>query len=71
LALAFEQAEFQCADIVRLQVYTTSTDIFFQTCMDVYIPFIQETHIQQATTLLEVQGLFAGLTIELEATLVQ
>lgn len=39
--------------------------------MDVYVPFIQKYSIQQATTLLEVKGLFATLTVELEATVVK
>jgi 2-iminobutanoate/2-iminopropanoate deaminase len=62
---------YSCSGIVRLNVYTTSTQEFFSTCMDVYIPFIQQNCIQQATTLLEVKGLFATLNIELEATVVK
>lgn len=62
---------YECANIVRLNVYTTSTQDFFTTCMDVYVPFIQKHGIQQATTLLEVKGLFATLTVELEATVVR
>src|SRR5687767_4306486 len=59
---------YECKNIVRLNVYTTSVEEFFNTCMDVYVPFIQGHGLQQATTLLEVKGLFATLTIELEAT---
>ncbi|GHN02135.1 hypothetical protein WSM22_36240 [Cytophagales bacterium WSM2-2] len=62
---------YECKNIVRLNVYTTSTQEFFTTCMDVYVPFIQKNGIQQATTLLEVKGLFATLTVELEATVVK
>jgi len=62
---------YECAGIVRLNVYTTSTQDFFTTCMDVYVPFLQKHGIQQATTLLEVKGLFATLTVELEATVVK
>tara|TARA_Y100001956_G_C4024301_1_gene143357 strand:- start:479 stop:598 length:120 start_codon:yes stop_codon:yes gene_type:complete len=39
--------------------------------MDVYIPFLKKYGIEQATTLLEVKGLFATLTVELEATVVR
>lgn len=39
--------------------------------MDVYVPFIHKHGIKQATTLLEVKGLFATLTVELEATVVK
>jgi len=62
---------YECKNIVRLNVYTTSTQDFFTTCMDVYVPFLQKYGIKQATTLLEVKGLFATLTVELEATVVK
>jgi 2-iminobutanoate/2-iminopropanoate deaminase len=65
------ESGYECSGIVRLNVYTTSTQEFFTTCMDVYVPFIQKYGIQQATTLLEVKGLFASLTVELEATVVK
>jgi len=62
---------YACKNIVRLNVYTTNTNEFFTTCMDVYVPFLLKHGIQQATTLLEVKGLFATLTVELEATVVK
>lgn len=65
------ESGYECSGIVRLNVYTTSTQEFLTTCMDVYVPFIQKHGIQQATTLLEVKGLFATLTVELEATVVK
>jgi enamine deaminase RidA (YjgF/YER057c/UK114 family) len=65
------ESGYECKNIVRLNVFTTSTQEFFTTCMDVYVPFIQQHGIMQATTLLEVKGLFATLTIELEATVVK
>ncbi len=65
------ESGYACKNIVRLNVYTTSTQDFFTTCMDIYVPFIQKNGIQQATTLLEVKGLFATLTVELEATVVK
>lgn len=66
-----QESGYACKNIVRLNVYTTSTQDFFTTCMDVYVPFLQKNGIQQATTLLEVKGLFATLTVELEATVVK
>jgi len=66
-----DESGYECKNIVRLNVYTTSTQDFFTSCMDVYVPFIQKHGIQQATTLLEVKGLFATLTVELEATVVK
>ncbi|GAB3339017.1 hypothetical protein GCM10027429_24860 [Marivirga atlantica] len=65
------ESGYECKNIVRLNVYTTSTQDFFTTCMDVYVPFLQKYGIKQATTLLEVKGLFATLTVELEATVVK
>ena len=65
------ESGYDCKNIVRLNVYTTSTQEFFMTCLDVYVPFLQKHGIQQATTLLEVKGLFAALTVELEATVVK
>ncbi len=65
------EAGYECKNIVRLNVYTLNTNEFFTNCMDVYVPFIMKHGIQQATTLLEVKGLFATLTIELEATVVK
>jgi 2-iminobutanoate/2-iminopropanoate deaminase len=64
-------AGYDCAGIVRLNVYTTSVAEFFSTCADLYQGWIARHGIRQATTLLEVQGLFAGLTVELEATVVK
>ncbi|MCG1037679.1 RidA family protein [Polaribacter sargassicola] len=66
-----KEADYECKNIVRLNIYTTSTQEFFSTCMDVYVPFLQKHAIEQATTLLEVKGLFATLTVELEATVVK
>lgn len=62
---------YECSGIARLNIYTTSTQEFFTTCMDIYVPFIQKHSIKQATSLIEVKGLFATLTVELEATVVK
>lgn len=66
-----QSAGYECAGIVRLNIYTTSVQDFFSTCADVYQEFLQKHGIKQATTLLEVKGLFASLTVELEATVVK
>lgn len=65
------ESGYECKGIVRLNVYTTSTNEFFSTCMDIYQEFLTKHGIKQATTLLEVKGLFATLTVELEATVVK
>ena len=66
-----QSAGYDCSDIVRLNIYTTSVQEFFTTCTTVYQDFLQKYGIKQATTLLEVKGLFASLTVELEATVVR
>lgn len=66
-----QSAGYDCANIVRLNVYTTSVQDFFSTSVDVYQEFLQKYGIKQATTLLEVKGLFATLTVEMEATVVK
>ncbi|AHJ98093.1 RidA family protein [Hymenobacter swuensis] len=66
-----QEAEYECRGIVRLNVYTTSVAEFFTTCTDVYQEWITRHGVKQATTLLEVKGLFAGLTVEVEATVVK
>ncbi len=65
------ESGYDCKNIVRLNVYTTSVSDFFAGCSDVYQSFISRHGIKQATTLLEVKGLFATLTVELEATAVK
>lgn len=71
LETLISQSGYEPQNIVRLNVYTTSTQNFFSSCMDVYVPFLQKYGIKQATTLLGVKELFATLTIELEATVVK
>lgn len=65
------EAGYECAGIVRLNVYTTSINEFFTTCTDLYQTWIAQHGVKQAITLVEVQSLFAGLTVELEATAVK
>ena len=62
---------YEMKNIVRLNVYTTSTAEFFSSCVDRYAGFLQQYGIKQATSLIEVKGLFATLTVELEATVVK
>jgi 2-iminobutanoate/2-iminopropanoate deaminase len=62
---------YETSGIVRLNIFTTSTTDFFTTCVDLYQEFITKHGIKQATTLLEVKGLYANLSIELEATVIK
>ncbi|MDR6466109.1 RidA family protein [Chryseobacterium sediminis] len=63
-------AGYECSGIVRLNIYTTSTEELWP-----YFPILQEWiaqhKIQQAVTMLEVKGLFETLKVELEATVVK
>ncbi len=63
-------ANYSLEGIVRLNIYTTSTTELMQ-----HFPILQEWlvkhKIEQATTVLEVKGLFENLTVELEATVVK
>jgi 2-iminobutanoate/2-iminopropanoate deaminase len=65
------EAGYECKGIVRLNIFTTSTTEFFTTCSDVYQAWIVKQGIKQATSLIEVKGLYATLTVELEATVVK
>ncbi len=63
-------AGHELKDIARLNIYTTSTDELF-TCFDVFQNWIAKHGIKQASTLLEVKGLFETLKVELEATVIK
>jgi enamine deaminase RidA (YjgF/YER057c/UK114 family) len=63
-------AGYDCKNIVRLNIYATSTKELWP-----HFPILQEWiarhQIEQAVTMLEVTGLFETLTVELEATAVK
>ena len=63
-------AGYDCGNIVRLNIYTTSSAQLFE-CFDIFQAWIAKYGIKQATTLLEVKSLFETLKIELEATVVK
>ena len=65
------EAGYEPSGIVRLNLYTTSTQEFFTSCIQTYQTWIAKYNIQQATTMLEVNALFGGLTVEVEATVVK
>lgn len=70
LEQVIREAGYDCKNIVRLNIYTTSTAELWP-----HFPILQDwiaKHgIKQATTLLEVKSLFETLTVELEATVVR
>src|SRR5262249_4168288 len=70
LEKVINEAGYECKNIVRLNLYTTSSTELF-TCFTVFQDWIAKHGIKQATTLLEVKSLFETLKIELEATVVR
>ena len=65
-----KEAGYETKNIVRLNIYTTSSEELFKS-FDVLQKWITENEIKQASTLLEVNALFATLKVELEATVVK
>ncbi len=64
------EAGYDCRNIVRLNVYTTSHEEFFP-YFDLFGDWIAKNEIRQAATFFEVKTLFETLKIELEATVVR
>jgi len=71
LEMVIGQAGYECRNIVRLTVYTTSSDEFIKSCFDVFQDFVARHQMKQAVTLLQVAGLYETLNVELEATVVK
>lgn len=70
LEQVIKEAGYECRNIVRLNVLTTSSAELWP-CFDVLQNWIGLHGIKQATTLFEVPVLFETLKIELEATVVK
>jgi enamine deaminase RidA (YjgF/YER057c/UK114 family) len=70
LEQVISQAGYECRNIVRLTIYTTSTAELWP-----HFPILQEwiarNDIKQALSFLEVKSLFETLSVELEATVVK
>lgn len=64
------EAGYESKNIVRLNIYTTSSAELFA-CFDIFQDWIAKHGIKQTTTLLEVKNLFETLKVELEATVVK
>jgi 2-iminobutanoate/2-iminopropanoate deaminase len=70
LEQVISEAGYDPENIVRLNIYTTSTAELFS-CFDVIQDWVAKHGIKQASTVLEVKSLFETLNVELEATLVK
>jgi len=64
------EANFELKNIVRLNIYTTSTSELFEN-FDIIQNWIIKNEIKQSSTVLEVKSLFETLKVELEATVVK
>jgi 2-iminobutanoate/2-iminopropanoate deaminase len=64
------QAGYECDNIVRLNIYTTSSEELWPH-FHVFQDWVARHGMKQATTLLEVKVLFETLKVELEATAVK
>jgi enamine deaminase RidA (YjgF/YER057c/UK114 family) len=70
LEQVISEAGYDPENIVRLNIYTTSTEELLS-CFDVFQKWVAKHDIKQVSTVLEVKGLFETLKVELEATLVK
>ncbi|MBL3657185.1 RidA family protein [Fulvivirga sediminis] len=64
------EAGFSCENIVRLNIYTTSSEELWPH-FDVFQDWVKKHNMKQASTLMEVSSLFETLKVELEATVVK
>ena len=64
------EAGYACKNIVRLNIYTTSSDEFFAS-FDIFQDWVKKHGIKQTSTVLEVKSLFETLKVELEVTVVR
>ncbi|WP_194778080.1 RidA family protein [Pararhodonellum marinum] len=70
LEKVINEAGYNPENIVKLNIYTTSTEELLA-CFDVFQDWVAKHGIKQASTVLEVKGLFETLKVELEATVVK
>ena len=70
LEQVISEAGYECKNIVRLNILTTSSAAFFD-CFAIFQDWIAKHGIKQAGTLFEVKTLFETLKVELEATVVK
>ncbi|RNL51175.1 RidA family protein [Pedobacter jejuensis] len=64
------EADYELKNIVRLNIYTTSSSELFEN-FELIQNWINKNNIKQTSTVLEVKSLFETLKIELEATAVK
>ncbi|WBL22555.1 RidA family protein [Zunongwangia sp. HRR-M8] len=70
LEKVIKEAQYECKNIVRLNIYTTSSASFFEN-FGVFQRWAKKHNLQQASSVLEVKSLFESLKVEFEATVVK
>ncbi|SMP25980.1 Enamine deaminase RidA, house cleaning of reactive enamine intermediates, YjgF/YER057c/UK114 family [Flavobacterium hercynium] len=70
LELVIKEAGYENKGIVRLNIYTTSTEELWPH-FGIIQDWVAKNGVKQATTLLEVKSLFETLKVEMEATVVK
>ena len=70
LEQVISEAGYECKNIVRLNIYTTSTTALWPH-FKVFQDWVAKHDMKQALTMLEVKSLFETLKVELEATVVK
>lgn len=65
------EAGYECGNIVRLTVYSTSSEEFFASCFDLFKDFVSKHGMKQVVTVMQVVALNETLNVELEATVVK
>lgn len=70
LEQVISEAGYECKNIVRLNIYTTSTEELWPH-FEILQDWISKHNIKQALTFMEVTSLFETLKVELEATAVR
>jgi 2-iminobutanoate/2-iminopropanoate deaminase len=71
LEKVISQANYDPKNIVRLTVYTTSSEEFIKNCFDLFQNFVAKHGMKQTVTLMQVVALYETLNVELEATVVK
>lgn len=71
LETVISEAGYEPGNIVRLTIYTTSSEEFVNNCFDLFQEFAARHGMKQAVTLLQVVALNETLNVELEATVVR
>ncbi|MFC3559487.1 RidA family protein [Pedobacter jamesrossensis] len=71
LEQVISEAGYDPKNIVRLTIYSTSSDEFIKNCFDLFKAFVAKHGMKQSVTLMQVVALNETLKVELEATVVK